>query len=278
MSAVESSVQPSVPPSAVLLDLDGVVWLAHEAIPGSPEAIADLRAAGIRVVFVTNNSSRLVADQEASLAAIGIPAVGDVVTSAQAAARLVVPGERVLVCAAEGVVEALEGRGAVPVDARAVDEGAVVDAVVVGFHRNFDYEGLRRAATAVRTGARLVATNDDPVYPTPGGPIPGGGSILAAVRTAAGVEPTIAGKPHEPMADLVRSVIGADAVQHAVMIGDRPDTDGLFARRLGCRFGLVWSGVTAPDDDLVVTPDLTGADLRSLVVDLLAAARASGRP
>ena len=117
------------------------------------------------------------------------------------------------------------------------------DAVVVGFHRSFDYEELRRACTAVRRGARLIGTNDDVTYPTPDGPIPGGGAILAAVVAGSGVTAVVAGKPYEPMADLVRAELGAD-LDGAVMVGDRPDTDGRFARAIGCRFGLVFSGVT----------------------------------
>ena len=92
----------------VLLDLDGVVWLAHQPIPGSVEAIAALRTAGVRVLFVTNNSSARLAEQEEALARIGVPAVGDVVTSALAAALLVEPGEPVHVCGGPGIVEALE--------------------------------------------------------------------------------------------------------------------------------------------------------------------------
>jgi ribonucleotide monophosphatase NagD (HAD superfamily) len=65
----------------VLCDLDGVIWLSHQPIDGSPEAIARLRAAGHRVLFVTNNSSAKVAEQEAALASVGIPADGDVLTS-----------------------------------------------------------------------------------------------------------------------------------------------------------------------------------------------------
>lgn len=239
----------------VLCDLDGVVWLAHQPIPGSVEAIARLRAAGHRVLFVTNNSSARVEDQEAALEAIGIAAVGDVLTSAQAAALLVQPGERALVCGGDGVVQALEARGV-----EVVHDGDA-DAVVVGWHRTFDYDGLTRAARAVRNGARLVGTNDDATYPTPDGPIPGGGSILAAVRTAAGVEPAIAGKPYEPMAELVRSVVGDDAARAAVMVGDRPSTDGLFARTLGCRYAHVESGVTSPGSVIEPTPDVLAADL-----------------
>lgn len=242
----------------VLCDLDGVVWLAHRPIPGSVEAIARLRAAGHRVLFVTNNSSARVATQEAALGSIGIPAEGDVLTSAQAAALLLHPGERALVCAGEGVVEALEARGV-----EVVTSGDA-DAVVVGWHRTFDYDGLTRASSAVRRGARLIGTNDDATFPTPDGPIPGGGSILAAVVTASGVPAEIAGKPYEPMAALVRDAVGADAASAAVMVGDRPSTDGLFARTLGCRWAHVWSGVTPRGAALDPLPDLAVDDLAAV--------------
>jgi HAD superfamily hydrolase (TIGR01450 family) len=249
---------------AVLCDLDGVVWLSHEPISGSVAAITDLRNRGHRVLFVTNNSALRLADQEAALARIGIDATGDVVTSAQAAAGLVAVGSSAMVCGGEGIREALEARG---VDVR--DEGPV-DAVLVGFHRHFDYEGMRRASAAVRTGARLLGTNDDATYPTPEGLIPGGGAILAAVATAAGVTPIVAGKPYAPMAELVRSTLGApaDGPLGAVMVGDRPDTDGRFAVTLQCRYAQVWSGVTSEGDDLGLTPDLIGQNLADIAAQL----------
>ncbi len=255
-----------VPVDVVLLDLDGVVWLSHVPIPGSVEGIAALRAAGKRVMFVTNNSSLRVQDQERALGAIGVPAEGDVLTSAMAAARLVAAGERVLVCGGPGVVQAVEERGGI-----VVGEGPC-EVVVVGFHRDFTYERLRRAATAVRAGARLIGTNDDATYPTPEGPIPGGGAILAAVEVGAGVRATVAGKPNEPMAALVREQIGHEAVARAVMVGDRPSTDGRFARQLGCRSAQVWSGVTRPGSELDPLPDLVGDDLADVVGQLLAGA------
>ena len=99
----------------------------------------------------------------------------------------------------------------------------------------------------------------------PAGPIPGGGSILAAVATAAGVEPVVAGKPHPPMADLVRNRLHGD-LDGSVVVGDRPSTDGLLAAALGVRFALVLSGVTKADD-LPVEPDPAeiASDLASLV-------------
>jgi HAD superfamily hydrolase (TIGR01450 family) len=239
-----------------VLDLDGVVWLGDEPIPGAAEAVATLRARGERVLFATNNSFARLAEQEAKLERFGIPAHGDVLTSAMAAARLVEPGERALVCGGPGIAEALEGRGATPV------RDGDADAVVVGFHRDFDYERLRVAVRAVQRGARLIATNDDATYPTPDGPIPGGGAIVAAVAYASGVRAVVAGKPHAPMADLVREVGG----ETGTVVGDRPETDGAFARTLGYRFALVLSGVTR-ETDLPVepAPDTVAPSLAALV-------------
>lgn len=225
----------------VLCDLDGVVWLRRRALPGAPDAIRRLRASGRRVLFVTNNSMSTIADQERALEIIGVPAEGDVVTSAQAAASLVAPDERVLVCGGAGVVEAVEARGAVAIR----DGGA--DAVIVGLHHDFDYGRMQAANAAIRGGARFIATNDDATFPTPDGPTPGAGALVAAVATVSGVEPVIAGKPHAPMADLVGERCGSGfSPTSALMVGDRWSTDGLFAGALGCPFALVRSGVTLP--------------------------------
>lgn len=259
----------------LLCDLDGVIWLAHRPIAGSVEAVAAMRAAGWRVVFVTNNSSSPLTMVEESLAAIGIPAAGDVVTSALAGATLVDAGERVLVCGGPGIVEAVTRRGASVVSAADVDAAPDrIDAVVVGFHRDFDYEAMRRAAAAVRAGARLIGTNDDATYPTPEGPIPGGGSILAAVATASGVDPIVAGKPHGAMADTVRRLTGG-VPSGAVMVGDRPSTDGLFARTLRCRYALVRSGVIAPGARLDLDGDID-VDVHIDADDLAGVARTLG--
>lgn len=258
----------------VLCDLDGVVWLAHEPIPGSVDAIARIRAGGRRVVFVTNNSMSLVAEQESALERVGIPAVGDVVTSAMAGASLVEPGERVLVAGGSGVVEAVERRGATAVpndgtDARRAESAAgSFDAVVVGLHRDFDYHRLASAATAVMAGARLIGTNGDSTYPTADGLLPGGGSLVAAVATVAGVDPVIAGKPNRPMAELIADMVGGGADGAGlVVVGDRLDTDGAFAATLGCPFVLVRSGVTTPDQALAA-PEHDGPDVAVDVADL----------
>jgi 4-nitrophenyl phosphatase len=208
-------------------------------------------------VFLTNNSAPTVADYTAKLGAMGMPtAPEDVLTSAQAAAELLAGGTTALVCAGPGVVEALEARGV-----RVVWHGDA-DAVVVGWHRDFDFDRLAAATAAVRNGARLIGTNEDATYPTPTGLLPGGGSILAAVATASGAVPEVAGKPYDAMAALVAGRVGAVDV----LVGDRPSTDGLFARRLGARFALVLSGVTTAAQ-LPVTPEPDGIadDLAALV-------------
>ena len=245
---------------AWILDLDGVVWLAEDVIPGVPEAVARLREAGETILFLTNNSSRKVADLVEKFAGMGIPVEADeIVTSAQAAASMLEPGTVALVCAGDGVREALDARGV-----KMVDEGRA-DAVVVGFHKEFDYKRLNAAYQALRGGARLIGTNDDTTYPTPDGPIPGGGALLAAVAAAGGMAPEVAGKPYQPMADAVRARLG-DAADKGIVVGDRPDTDGLIAKRLGLPFALVFTGVTS-EDDLPVEPEpfTTAADLPTLV-------------
>ncbi|MGI9023670.1 MAG: HAD-IIA family hydrolase [Acidimicrobiales bacterium] len=249
---------------AWIFDLDGVLWLGGDPIPGSADAVARVREAGHRALFLTNNSSRPVRDIVEKLTGMGIEADADsVVSSAQAAASLLEADSTALVCAGVGVEEALEERGV-----RVVAEGEA-DAVVVGWHREFDYDRLTAAYRAVTGGAHLIDTNDDATYPSPEGPIPGGGAILAAVVTATGVEAEVAGKPYEPMAELVRQRLGAD-LEGAVLVGDRPSTDGLMARRLGVDFALVLTGVTdaenVPDDP---PPEHVADDLAKLVDDLI---------
>ena len=241
---------PSAAP--ILCDLDGVVWLMHQPIAGSVNAIQLLKNAGHRVLFVTNNSYSVISDQENALAKIGIDAHNDVVTSSQAAGALLRKGERVLLGGGPGAVEAVKNAGAV-LAGRSDDQtdsevDQEVDTVMVGFHPSFDYRGLTRLSHAVRNGARLIATNDDATYPTPRGLIPGGGSILASVVAASGVEPIIAGKPHQPMADLVRQVLGVTDLSDAWMVGDRPSTDGLFAQTVGCKFAQVLTGISSLKD------------------------------
>lgn len=255
-----------------LLDLDGVVWRGHTPIAGSAQAVAQLREAGHDVFFVTNNSSSPITDVVAKLAAQGIPAQGAVIGSAAVVAGLVEPGERVMCCGAAGLRQALNERGARVVADH--DTGAV-DAVVVGYHRTFDYDEMSLAAQAVRRGARLLASNDDATYPTtPNGPdddglLPGAGSILAGIEKACGAKAVVAGKPNQPMVEAIRARAGASGV----VVGDRLDTDAALAHALGWRFALVLSGVARAGEVesalrsgvLAKRPDWVAADLNALL-------------
>jgi 4-nitrophenyl phosphatase len=245
------------------LDLDGVVWLAGRAITGSARAVSELRSAGERVVFITNNSGPLVTGHVAALAKVGIDCTPeDVTTSAQAAAFMLSPGDRVAVVGGEGILEALKER-----DVEVVGAQQGPGAVVVGRSLELDYWALSAAAGAVRGGARLIATNTDATFPTTEGLVAGAGALVAFIATAGGRPPDVAGKPHEPMALLVKSRYGA----LEMVVGDRPDTDGLFARRTGSPFGLVLSGVTKSSDLPVdPAPDLVAPDLAELVSQYLA--------
>ena len=259
----------------VCCDLDGVVWRGDEPIPGAGAAIADLRKAGFRVVFVSNNSSQPVGEVADKLGVAGAPtSIDDVVTSAVSAATLLAStlesGAPVLACAGPGVIEALDAAGLRPVTR------PPATAIVVGLHRGFDFDELDRASAAVRAGVRFVATNLDATYPVPGGMIPGSGAIVAAVATASGRSPEVAGKPEQPMVDLIRTRFGSAGV----VVGDRPSTDGALAAALDWPFALVLSGVTQrdarPGGETIPEPPppFVADDLAALVPQLVEATTA----
>lgn len=241
-----------------ILDLDGVMWLGPEPVPGSAAAVAALRAAGEDVVFVTNNAWATIEATEDKLAAMGVDARGAVVSSALAGASLLEPGSRVLVVGGPGLRAAVVQRGCVLVD------GPDCDAVISGLDRNLTYETLRVATLAIGAGADWVLTNPDVSFPTPHGLEPGAGSLGAALAAATGVTPRIGGKPQGAMVELLRARLGPAGS----VVGDRPDTDGRFADALGYRFGLVLSGVTsAADLPVEPAPFHVAADLATLVAE-----------
>ena len=238
------------------LDLDGVVWLGDKVIQGVGESITFLREKGEQVFFVTNNSGRTVSEVEEKLNSFNIEPNGGVITSAMAMATLLSPDETVLTLCGKGAVEEMEKVGAKPV------KDGKADSVVVGFHEDFDYWKLTAALQAIDSGARLLATNDDLTYPSHDGIRPGAGSILASLVAATEAVPEIAGKPYQPMCDLLNELSGGNGI----MVGDRPDTDGRFAKNLGWDFGLVLSGVTKKSDLPVDPPhDFLADDLPDMV-------------
>jgi ribonucleotide monophosphatase NagD (HAD superfamily) len=135
-------------------------------------------------------------------------------------------------------------------------------AVVVGRSLRLDFHTLAAAAAAIRAGARFVATNADATFPTPHGIEPGAGALVAYLEVGSGATAEVAGKPHQPAADLLRDRFGSVGL----VVGDQPNTDGRFAQLIGAPFGLVLTGVTSRAD-LPVSPEpaFVAADLAEMV-------------
>ncbi|MEO3813641.1 HAD-IIA family hydrolase [Sphaerisporangium sp. B11E5] len=237
----------------LLLDLDGVVYLGRRAVRGAPEALAKARDAGVRLAYVTNNASRTPAAIAEHLTAIGVPAAReDVVTSAQAAARLVaerVPaGAPVLVVGGMGLRQAARERGLRPVTTAADHPVAVLQ----GMWADISYSLLTQGALAVRQGAWFVAANADTTMPTDRGVVPGNGALTRVIATATGTEPMVAGKPEPP---LHRESMLRTAADRPLVVGDRLDTDIEAATRAGVDSLLVLTGVDGPRTLLTAPPE-----------------------
>ena len=229
-----------------LLDLDGVLYIGPDAVPGAPEAVAAATRAGLRPAYVTNNAARTPATVAAHLTELGIPAAEtDVVTSAQAVATLVagrVPaGSPVLVVGGEGLRAALTERGLRPTDTA---DGAA--AVVQGFSPDVSWALLAEGAYAVSAGVPWFASNLDATIPTPRGIAPGNGALVQVIAGATGRRPdAVAGKPETPLHEEAVRRTGA---RDPVVVGDRLDTDIEGAGRAGVPSLLVLTGVAGPVD------------------------------
>jgi HAD superfamily hydrolase (TIGR01450 family) len=235
-----------------LLDLDGVVYIGGAAIPGAAQALRKAAAAGMRLAYVTNNAFRTPAAVAALLTSLGVPAAAeDVVTSAQAAARLLAErlpaGAPVLVVGGSGLRMALRERGLRPVSTAADKPLAVVE----GYAPGVDYSMLAEGGLAVAAGALFVASNADLTLPGRGGIGPGNGSLIQVIATATGVRPLVAGKPEPPLHH--ESVLRTKA-KHPLVVGDRLDTDIEGAQRVGADSLLVLTGVTGPAAAVLAPP------------------------
>jgi glycerol 3-phosphatase-2 len=228
----------------LLFDLDGVVYIGGVPIDGAPEALQAAKQAGAHVAYVTNNASRTPAAVAALLDGMGAPVTeADVVTSAQAAARLLAdklpPGSKVLVIGAAALRLAVRERGLVPVSSASEQPAAVVQ----GFAPDIDYARLAEGGLAVRAGALFVATNADSTIPNARGTAPGNGSLLKVIEYATGTAPVVAGKPEPP---LHRESVIRTGAKNPLVIGDRLDTDIEAAHNAGTDSLLVLTGVDNP--------------------------------
>jgi 4-nitrophenyl phosphatase len=245
----------------LLVDLDGVVYRGADPVPGVAALLAARAAAGDDVVYVTNNSMHYRADYVTRLAAMGAPVTADrVVSSPRATALYLVEREpgvrRVLTVGASGLDRELRDVGldvvaAAHVAERMAKEGldgwaaaGHPDAVVAGLDPQLTYLRIAVAADCVRAGARFIATNRDPVYPTERGLRPGAGSVIAAIEAAAGISPLVIGKPEPLLLEEAARAAGADP-RTAVVIGDGLVTDIAAARAVGARSVLLLTGVSS---------------------------------
>jgi phosphoglycolate/pyridoxal phosphate phosphatase family enzyme len=235
--------------STLVFDLDGVVWRGDTPIDSAITAINALRAAGKRCLFCTNNSSQTQATFVAKLASMGIEGLAEeeILTSSSATALYLSAQYTgpflAYVVGGEGIRQAIQKIGARIVPDSDITEESNVDCVVAGIDREFDYAKLNIAQRLIRRGALFVATNRDATYPTEDGVIPGAGSIVSAIETAAGTTPVTIGKPRPVMLQLIMQQYGLQPEQLA-FIGDRLDTDVVCARRAGVAALLVTTGVT----------------------------------
>ncbi|GAB3804249.1 HAD-IIA family hydrolase [Micromonospora zhanjiangensis] len=237
----------------VIFDLDGVIYLIDRPIPGAVEAVGRLRAGGTSLAYATNNASRRATEVADLLTGMGVPADADeVLTSAAAAAAVLAerlaPGTPVLVVGAEALRAEVRAVGLVPV-AEADEKPA---AVVQGYGPRVGWVDLAEAAVAVRAGAAWVATNTDRTLPSPRGPLPGNGSLVAALRTALDRDPdVVVGKPQPGLFSTAAARVGA---ARPLVVGDRLDTDIEGARRAGMDSLLVLTGVSTAADLLAASP------------------------
>ena len=229
-----------------VLDLDGVVYLGRDAVDGAPEALNTAQTAGMHLAFVTNNAARTPDTVGNHLRELGIKARDeDVVTSAQAAARLVsrrVPADSaVFLLGGAGLEVALRERGLRPV----TEPSEEVAAVVQGYGPEMPWKRVVQGAILVRSGIPWVVSNTDMTIPIAGGIGPGNGTLVRLVADFAEREPEVAGKPQSPLFEETLTRVGGS---RPLVVGDRLDTDIEGAVAIGWDSLLVLTGVTGLEE------------------------------
>lgn len=255
---------------ALIIDMDGVLWRGRQPLPGVADFFDLLSENSIRFLLATNNATATRESYVERLSAMGIAVKREqVLTSSAATAQWLqdqLPrGSRVLVVGEEGLVRALTTVGFEVINDPHANGREPVAAVLVGLDRKFTYDKLRAASRAIRAGARFIATNADLTYPAEEGLVPGAGSLVAAIRAASSVTPTIIGKPYRPMFDAALELLQTPPAQTA-MLGDRLDTDIEGAHNAGLKTILVLTGVSTAEEAQAaeIKPDLVCNDLVEL--------------
>ncbi len=232
---------------AILADMDGTMNKGKLLIPGAREVFEELRDAGVRWLFISNNATALPAELAAGIRDLGIAAADDqVVNSAAALIRGIRnerPDPRVLVVGEPPLVQGLRAAGI-----EVITGDGPTEIVVTAMDRGFNYEKLRLAQQAILNGAAFWATNRDNSLPVENGFLPGAGSIVAAVAAAVGREPDrVFGKPSRDIAEIALDILGLPA-ESCLLMGDRMETDILCAHNAGIDSALVLTGATSRGD------------------------------
>lgn len=263
-----------------LVDQDGTVFLGEQLLPGAARFFALLERTGKHFLFLSNNSSQDAGYYMRKLKGLGLPATRKrVLTSGDATTGYLaqkMPGARIFLMGTPSLRR--EFRRAGFKLARNPEDEDAVDAVVLGFDKTLTYRKLQTAAYLIQKGLPYFATHADLVCPTPRGPIPDAGSMIALLHKTTGRKPTVIGKPQPRLVRLARERFGVEAGQ-TTMIGDRLYTDMEMGRRAGICSILVLSGETRkapPTEDPRVT--LVFRDLGDLAKALEEAINWSGAP
>jgi 4-nitrophenyl phosphatase len=236
---------------AFVFDMDGVLYRGHDPLPGVSELLAAIQARGADYVLATNNSMASPQQYADRLGAMGLSVSMDKIQTSGTATRDYLrqhlpEGAAVYVVGMPGLKEQVYDVGGFT-PAEPAEGVANTAAVVCGLDQEFTYAKLKAAFFAIRAGARFIATNIDSSLPTESGFVPGAGTIVAAIRTATGVEPTVIGKPSPEVLIQAAHELGAGPAE-SVMIGDRLDTDILAGNRAGMLTAMVLTGVSSVAD------------------------------
>lgn len=255
--------------SALILDMDGVLWRDKEPIGNLPAIFARFHDLDLKVVLATNNSTRSVEQYLEKLAGLGVNSLQpwQIITSSQALATLLKRdfphGGPVFAIGEDGLQQELIGQGFEPL---AVHEASQAQAVVMGIDREINFAKISEATLLVRAGAPFYATNPDKTFPTPRGEIPGAGAWQSIIITASNVQPIVAGKPFPFMMELALQRLGTPA-EKTLVVGDRIETDILAGQAVGCQTCLVLTGIATRAEGAAHRPgiDILSESLGHLV-------------
>lgn len=252
---------------ALILDYDGVLWHDTQPVGNLPEIFSAIEQRGWKAIIVTNNATRKVEQYLEGFQQIGLVLKPWQVINAAIATSLYMKsqfpqGGQVFIVGETGIRYYLQQQGF-------EESEKDVIAVVGSLDRQISYEKIHRAADLIRDGALFIGTNPDPTYMTPTGLAPAAGVTLAAIEAASGIKPLIMGKPEQEI--FLQALARLDIPpEETLVVGDRLDTDILGGKRVGCKTGLVFTGVTSPEqaNNSDIKPDFVAKDLTALLEQL----------